>query len=270
MPKHITINSKNDINDIIGISPNTDLISVEDTGFYDWTLLITNTGSQYLYKLTSIGNNQFFADDTITRLVLGNIVETIGNSAFSTCSSLDGDLVIPDSVTTVGTNAFASAGFNGTLTLSRNPSYTDISEGAYKLNTFSGPLSIPENVDTIYSEAFTGCTGFTSLTIENGVQELQLQSFYGCTGLTTISIPSSCTSIDSNVFSNCSSVQTIYADIPSENWVGTNALSNCGSAGSKLYVPDEKMSGYGSEGSTGFQGFPGTFQQWTSYPNPMP
>ena len=78
-------------------------------------------------------------------------------------SNLNGDLVIPESVTSNGT-------------------------------TYS--------VTTIDSDAFYDCTGLTSVTIPNSVTTIGSIAFYGCTGLTSVTIPNSVTAIGSGAFYN--------------------------------------------------------------------
>lgn len=70
-------------------------------------------------------------------------------------------------------------------------------------------MSIPDSVTTIGSEAFSGCSGLTSITIPDSVTSIGNYAFYGCTSLTSITIPDIVTSIGSSAFSGCSSLESI-------------------------------------------------------------
>ena len=85
-------------------------------------------------------------------------------------------------------------------------------------NEYTGNIIIPERVScngTIYSvtsigyDAFSGCTGLTSVTISNSVTSIGGAAFQGCTGLTSITIPNSVTSIGSSVFVSCTRLTSI-------------------------------------------------------------
>ena len=49
-------------------------------------------------------------------------------------------------------------------------------------------LVIPEGVNILKDNVFSGCTGLTSVTIPNGVTSIGENAFYGCTGLLSVSI----------------------------------------------------------------------------------
>jgi hypothetical protein len=49
-------------------------------------------------------------------------------------------------------------------------------------------------------EAFSGCTGLTSVTIGNGVINILWNAFADCAGLTSVTIPASVRFIDLKVF----------------------------------------------------------------------
>ena len=71
-------------------------------------------------SVTSIGEEAFYGCDSLTSVTIGNGVTTIDNSAFEGCHSLT-NMVIGDSVTTIGGFAFhscislTSITFNGTV-----------------------------------------------------------------------------------------------------------------------------------------------------------
>ena len=70
-------------------------------------------------------------------------------------------------------------------------------------------MSIPDSVTTIGSEAFSGCSGLTSITIPDSVTSIGNYAFSRCSGLTSITIPDIVTSIGSSAFSGCSSLESI-------------------------------------------------------------
>ena len=65
------------------------------------------------------------------------------------------------------------------------------------------------NVTSIGYEAFSGCTGLTSVTIPGSVTSIGERAFNGCIGLTSITIGDSVTSIGESAFSGCSSLESI-------------------------------------------------------------
>ena len=105
----------------------------------------------------------------------------IGGSAFANKNITS--ILIPDSVTSIGSDAF---------------------RGCTGLTS----ITIPDSVTSIGSWAFAGCTGLTSITIPDGVTSIGERAFYGCTGLTSITIPDSVTSIGEDAFDGCSNLLT--------------------------------------------------------------
>ena len=98
-------------------------------------------------------------------------------------------------------------------------------------NAFSGcsgltSITIPESVTSIDYNAFTGCSGLTSITIPESVTSIGWGAFSRCSGLTSITIPNSVTSIGAEVFSRCSGLTSIT--IPeSVTSIGMSAFSGC-------------------------------------------
>ena len=120
----------------------------------------------------------------ITDLVIPEGVTSIGNNAFSGCSSLT-SITIPNSVTSIGSYAFSSC-----------RSLTSI--------------TIPNSVTSIGNNAFSGCRGLTSVTIPNSVTSIDEDVFSGCSSLTSFTIPNSITSIGEHAFQNCPRLRHIY------------------------------------------------------------
>ena len=85
-------------------------------------------------------------------------------------------------------------------------------------------ITIPDSVTSISEYAFSGCTGLTSITIPDSVTSISEYAFSGCTGLTSITIPDSVTSIGNEAFSCCSGLTSI--SVSSGNTV-YDSRNNC-------------------------------------------
>ena len=112
-------------------------------------------------------------------------------------------------------------------------------------NEYIGDVVIPSSVDyngitysvtSIGDEAFSLCTGLTSIVIPNRVTSIGRYAFWDCTSLTSIEIPNSVTSIGYGAFSGCSSLTSI--EIPnSVTYIGNEAFSWCSSL-TRIEIPN--------------------------------
>ena len=155
--------------------------------------------------ITKIPMNAFRKKKLTGNLVIPNSITTIEKSAFYGCTGLSGNLTIPNSVTTIGESAFL------------------------KCSGFTGNLTIPNSVKTIEKLAFRGCTGFKGdLTIPNSVTTIGESVFFGCTGLSgNLTIPNSVTTIGETAFSNCIGFTGNLTIPNSVTTIGNFAFSYC-------------------------------------------
>ena len=93
------------------------------------------------------------------------------------------DVVIPDSVTEIGSRCFKDLKIKSVI--------------------------IPNSVTSIGDSAFSGCTSLESITIPNSVTNIGNHAFSGCTNLESIIIPESVTSIGKFAFSCCRNIISI-------------------------------------------------------------
>lgn len=118
---------------------------------------VTNIGGRAFYKTPWLENKQ-----KNSPLVIVNGILIDG----TTCS---GDVVIPDSVTSIGDSAFLEC--------------SDLTS-----------IAIPNSVISIDELAFYGCSGLTSVTVPDSVTSIGGDAFSYCSELTEITIPDSVTS----------------------------------------------------------------------------
>ena len=138
--------------------------------------------------------------------------------------SMEGEYVIPKSVTSIGAYAFYEC--SGLTSVEIPNLVTSI--GEYAFNGCSGLTSveIPNSVTSIGEYAFNGCSGLTSVEIPNSVTSIGEKTFSGCSGLTSVEIPNSVTSIGEDAFSGCSGLTSVV--IPnSVTSIGKYAFQGC-------------------------------------------
>jgi hypothetical protein len=196
-------------------------------------------------------------------LVIPNSVTTIGDGAFSRCL-FTGDLVIPNSVTTIGYKAFQYCrSFTGNLTLSN--SLTTIGDRAfYNCNGFTNHLVIPDSVTSIGEMAFESCSGFTGVTLGNAMTTIGRRAFLWCSGLTgSLTIPESITTISESAFSSCTGFTGTLTIGNSVTTIGESAFYGCSGFTGGLTIP-ESVTTIGNSAFCNCSGFTGTLTMGNS------
>ena len=171
----------------------------------------------------SYAHNLYLNGELVTDLVIPNSVTSIGNYAFCFCDGLT-SITIPNSVTSIGDYAFSNC--SGLTSITIPNSVTSIGGGAFQYCSGLTSITIPNSVTTIGDDAFGGCSGLTSVTIPNSVTTIGNWAFHNCFSLTSITIPNSVTSIGEWAFRGCSDLTSIT--IPnSVTSIGNGAFDDC-------------------------------------------
>ena len=173
---------------------------------------------------------QAFAKSKIKgSLTIPNSVTTIGEEAFSNCTELKGSLTLSNSLKTIGNKAFYMCNrLNGSLTIPNT--VTTIGISAFeKCTGFNGSLTIPHSVTTIGKSAFCNCQGFKGdLTIPSSITTIEDDTFSSCFGFNgNLTIPNSVTTIGNSAFYQCSGFKGDLTIPNSVTTIGVGAFMQC-------------------------------------------
>ena len=169
--------------------------------------------------VTSIGEDAFWECSSLTSITIPEGVTSIGERAFSGCSSLTA-IVVEE-----GNNVYDSrGGCNAIIETSSNTlthgcsatiipeSVTSIGDNAFEYCTSLTSITLPESVTSIGEGAFWGCSSLTAITIPEGVTSIGDDAFSWCTSLTSITLPESVTSIGDYAFEGCTALKKVIIE----------------------------------------------------------
>ena len=178
----------------------------------------------YYNGLNSIGNYAFYGCSGLTELELPESLTTIGAYAFCGCSGLselniryekiviDGnytyysginslengafmncvsltELVIPESVSTIGSNVLSGCSSLKILTMPFRGNGSAVSSFSYYFNTIPESLENVTILNGSVGTAFRGCSGLKSITLCDPVTSIGNGIFAGCNSLESLTVP---------------------------------------------------------------------------------
>ena len=205
----------------------------KDTKINSYNIKIPNT-------VTSIGSYAFANTLICGSLIIPNSVTEIKEGAFENCKKLS-SLTLPSNLKRIESLVFKSCGFSGSLTIPN--SVTEIGHHAfYDCNNFTQELILSENLKTIGSYAFAGCSGFSegNLTIPNSVTVIGIGAFSDCSSFRKeLKLSENLTKIGKDVFKNCKCLSGDLTIPNSVTEIGNGAFSNCSSFYGKLTLSNK-------------------------------
>ncbi len=177
---------------------------------------------------------KYLAD--IRRVVVGEGVTYLGDSAFSCCTALE-SAVLPDSLKEIGCHTFNGCSLHD---ISFPDGLESIDLWAFEYCNSLEKIIIPDSVTYLGEGVFRDCKDLKTVVLPEKMTRIREETFAHCESLENIIIPDSVTQIDDYAFWKCVSLRSV--EFPAElEKIGADAFHNCYSLDSVTFlgVPDE-------------------------------
>lgn len=164
--------------------------------------------------------------------VSGKKVTEVGSRIYDVCFEeppepyiIIGELVLPDTITKIGEEAFANG---GGISMEIPDSVTEIGAKAFSDCPDLRFLHIPAGMAVFPEGLFENCEKLDTIEIPEGIYEIQDRAMKGCPSLRIVHIPSSVTKIGEDLFEENTQV-TIYGQAGSyaETYAKDHGISFC-------------------------------------------
>ena len=215
--------SSNDTPDISDVTVSYDSLPYTPEEYFDITADGTVTGFSEKYYALPEADRPKAIKMPIT--IKGITPVKIGNQAFAGPDDKIVMMVLPASIKSIGTEAFAGAtylkdfGFMGTSQL------TSMGEGAFKGCTALLHFVSPKGLTSIPTSAFENCANMTAFSFSSALTTIGDDAFKNCTRLNgALNLPSSVTTVGSYAFYNCTSISSLQISKKLSN-LGTSAFA---------------------------------------------
>ena len=189
-----------------------DLTEIGDYAFYKCAVR-----SVSVPNVTVIGSNAFYYCTALRSIDLSENLVSIGEDAFYNTGLTE--LVIPDSVTTIGPGAFTACDSLTSVVL--GDGLTQISYQAFKGCDLLEEVVIGKNVEIIGSYAFEDCIALKEVYIPDSVTKINSYAFDSCKAITDVYLGSGLREeycISSDAFKFCESIANVWYRGTQEQW----------------------------------------------------
>ncbi len=181
---------------------------------------------------------QFAAGKTTATYRVPSFVEVIGENCYGYCDFVD--VIIPDSVITIESDAFEQSGTIKSVKMGKN--VKSIGTGAFFRNTALTDVQLNDGLETIGISAFEFCSSLKNIEIPESVKELKGSAF-AYSALTEIYIPDSVEIVDQACFSHCTNLKKVrlpegILTVHIGTFYGCKNLVDCRIPSSVKYIKD--------------------------------
>ena len=191
------------------------------------------------YDVVRIGPKAFYGNH-LNGVVLGNKLESIGDSAFYCCGNLP-TVNMGDNVRELGIAAFRGCDSLYSIRLSRN--LREIPDRCFQDDSILlQRIDLPEGVERIGRDAFAGCTQLESIKFPESLRQIDRGVFWECRSLDNVVIPASVESIGDFCLWFCDNLHSVKVMNPKP--ANTTEFLEYVAPDCILYVPKGSLEAY--------------------------
>lgn len=206
------------------------------------------------YKVVGIANSTFSDSIMLNSVVIPDTVTQIGSFAFKGCTNLT-SVVMSKNVSAIEKYTFKDCKNLKTISTLGNK-IIEIGDYAFNgCNNLESDILIPSTCKKIGSSAFNGCEKINSLTLSNGIEEIGSVAFNDCKSIKSLVIPDSLITMGFSAFDTCSSLESVVIgkglkEIPTQAFFSCTSLKSI-----KLGENVESLGKYSFYGCSSLESF---------------
>ena len=190
---------------LVDIPKDLDLTTIGSFAFSNFDYVM-KTEEELAVDDSSASKAWFIGDDTITKVVIPEGVETISSYAFANLTALQ-EVVFPSTLRYIEYGAFYGCTSLQKITFSGENNVTTVNQQAFQNCDLRGTLELP-NVYVISNYAFAGNTKLESVVLPATLQTIGEYAFASCQSLTDVQLGADKVKYGAYAFMGCSNLTT--------------------------------------------------------------
>ena len=158
--------------------------------------------------IATISDNTFLRCTALVDVNIPQSITSIGANAFRYCPFIS--LELPADLQSIGRNAFQDCAKLTSINIPEN--VTTMGSCVFYGCTSLGSVTFPQNITNVPELTFQNCSNLTSFNISQNVTDIGTHAFYGCSKLASISIPKNVTNIADYAFNGCTKLEEVIVE----------------------------------------------------------
>lgn len=261
---------------VLSTSENTVEVTSKLNSTYHGNIKIPDTVvyNGVTYDVVALGERAFYSA-SLSGVTIPSSVTRIKYGCFMYANT-PYTINVPASVTEIEQLAFSAYSLRNINVHEDNPNYRTIDGMLFSKDTAtfvecpigkSGTITLPQNTTCIAPNAFSNCSGITTISLNEGLRSIGSFAFRSCMSLTNMVIPASVSHIGINIFEFCYVLNNVniasgnthyYMDGLMLYSINGDTLLSCHISTDSLFLPNtlRAVGGFGGNNSVRYVNIP--------------